>query len=53
MEKRRLRELDRNKKDCRKINLKFDSFMEIVGRTQREYEQLEVIKFFFCLLCRW
>lgn len=42
MEKRRLRELERNKKDCRKINLKFDSFMEIVGRTQREYEQLEV-----------
>ena len=50
MEKRRLRELDRNKKDCRKINLKFDSFMEIVGRTQREYEQLEVIIFYFYLL---
>jgi hypothetical protein len=42
MEKRRLRELDRNKKDCRKINLKFDSFGEIVGRTQREYEQVEL-----------
>lgn len=51
MEKRRLRELDRNKKDCRKINLKFDSFMEIVGRTQREYEQLEVIISICIIVC--
>jgi HEAT repeat protein len=41
MEKRRLRELDRNKKDCRKQNLKFDSFGEIVSRMQREYEQVQ------------
>ena len=42
MERRRLKELERNKKDCRKINLKFDSFMEIVARAQREYDQVEV-----------
>lgn len=41
LEKRRLKQLERDKKDCRKINLKFDSFMEIVNRTQREYEQVE------------
>ncbi|KAJ1433290.1 hypothetical protein B484DRAFT_478420 [Ochromonadaceae sp. CCMP2298] len=40
-EKRRMLDLDKRKKECRKTNLKYDAYMQIVTRAQTECDQQE------------
>ena len=41
MEKKRVMDLEVAKKECRKVNMKYDSFMEQMDRTKNDYEALE------------